>query len=237
MSNLKDYLILPSRAQKEALSNPQTSLVYFRLILKVTTETTVTPKGQKLEAGECIIGFRTLADECGISFKQIRTILKNLEAQELIKVTSQSIGSIVTILAYRKPKTKKTHAIKITKSKEERAKDFKRDIAVYFDEFGRDKEEFKRFFEYWTASNPQDKKLEFETKPTFKYKQRLTTWFNNANKYKAKDSGISKADQTLFDNIRAHQEKYGVPDENGVPRGGWFKPEIDELGNHITGGQ
>lgn len=201
MSNLKDYLILPSRAQKEALSNPHTSLVYFRLILKVTTETTVTPKGQKLEAGECIIGFRTLADECGISFKQIRTILKNLESQELIKVTSQSIGSIVTILDYRKPKTKKTPIMKITKSREERIYDFKASVNKYFDKYGRNIEEFTKFCNYWTEINVGDSKMRFEKHNEFYFGSRLATWFSNYNKAKMKDSGTSKSDQRFYEHV------------------------------------
>lgn len=201
MSNLKDYLILPSRAQKEVLSNPQTSLVYIRLILKVTNETTVTPKGQKLEAGECIIGFRTLADECGISFKQTRTILKNLESQELIKVTSQSIGSIVTVLAYRKPKTKKTPIVKITKSREERIYHFKASVNKYFDKYGRNTEEFTKFCNYWTEINVGDSKMRFEKHNEFYFGSRLATWFNNYDKARMKDSGITQSDINLVNHI------------------------------------
>ena len=216
MSNLKNYYLELTREQKQGLTDLETSLVYFRLQLKVTSETTVTPKGQKLEAGQCVTGLRTLADECRISFKQVRTILRNLENLELIKVDSRSIGSIITILSYRtaKASVKKTPIKKInksfnsdtSKSVDDRIQDFKDKVYPFIIKYG--KPLCKEFSDWYTEVDDKGRlRIEDKKYQYFEVSRRLATW---AKRQQEKDAPkITKADDHLTQHIKNQLKKGG----------------------------
>jgi len=52
--------------------------------------------------------------------------------------------------------------------------------SIYLNE----KEENRRFFEYWTEHGEFDKKMRFEKETSFSISRRLETWFMKANKFK-----------------------------------------------------
>lgn len=73
---------------------------------------------------------------------------------------------------------------------DERRKIFMDNVAKYIPEYG--KEMLREFFDYWTESNENGKKMRFEMQKVFDLKRRLKTWSNNEKRRFNGKSGITK---------------------------------------------
>ncbi|MBQ7764312.1 replication/maintenance protein RepL [bacterium] len=58
--------------------------------------------GLELKAGETITGFRSLANETGLSVQQVRTALKKLESTNDIKITTNPTHTIISLNNWHK---------------------------------------------------------------------------------------------------------------------------------------
>ncbi len=80
---------------------------------------------------------------------------------------------------------------KVAKKKvsiKQRAENFRDEIweEVKDSERANQKEELRKFFEYWSEHGKNDRKMRFEKERSFSLKRRLNTWFDNAEKFKTK---------------------------------------------------
>ena len=116
------------------------------------------------------------------------------------------------VLQFKVPKKetpKKEKVAQKRKSLEDRKNDFRQLLLV---EHSKDperlpKEEWTKFFEYWTEHGPNDKKARFEKEKSFSISRRITTWKNNIKTYKSKNHGKqepTKAYQSQFERIAAN---------------------------------
>jgi len=99
--------------------------------------------------------------------------------EELIKrleIIEAQNNEILELLQKKKQPTKEP-----IKTLEERKKDFKMECWNTFkDEITL--QTIKEFFEYWSESNLEGKKMRFEKESVFDLRRRMTTWLKNSNK-------------------------------------------------------
>lgn len=95
----------------------------------------------------------------------------------------------------------------MAKDKEERANDFMNLLAQYLETYS--KETLRAFYDYWTESNPNGKKMRFEMQKVFDVKRRLSTWKSRENKFYAvakKQTNLDVLSVAYHDN--SLKEKY-----------------------------
>lgn len=164
---------------------PNEQLVMLRLLLSAN------------EDG--VVGFSTrkLAELCGLTRQNIRSILTNLSKKGSLVIdatlTSNPRGNprltFVTICnfdTYRVGKKKVTQQItqqatqdkttlsKSKKSLKEREHEFGESLIPYVEKYS--KETIRAFFNYWTERNKSGTKMRFELEKTWETAKRLQTW-------------------------------------------------------------
>lgn len=87
--------------------------------------------------------------------------------------------------------------IDINRDKNIKEQNFRKNASLFSAEYS--KEMIQDFCDYWTESNPNGKKLLYETKRTFDIKRRLSTWsknnFNKTNYDRGKKARIDKVQE------------------------------------------
>ena len=164
---------------------PREQLVMLRLLLSAN------------EDG--VVGFstRNLADLCGLTRQNIRSILTKLSKKGKLVIdinpasnpTSNPRATFVTICnfdIYRVEKRKVTQQVtqqvtqdKTTLSKSEislkgREHEFGASLVPYVEKYS--KETIRAFFNYWTEKNKSGTKMRFELEKTWETAKRLQTW-------------------------------------------------------------
>jgi len=99
---------LPRRISKtQCYKNPNAMLIYVHCLLRANVYDD-SYKGITLQAGQFLTSIRQLAKECGLTEKQTRTGIANLEKEDLIEVSPAAkgtkSGSIITIPSEGKEK-------------------------------------------------------------------------------------------------------------------------------------
>lgn len=107
---------------------------------------------------------------------------KNIKKEKNVKNVGNIYSSKNENFAADKSATNKPQP----KSIEERKKDFMQSVADNgLEKYGQ--EMCREFFDYWTESNPNGKKMRFEMQKVFEIKKRLATW--NKNNLKKQNYG------------------------------------------------
>lgn len=99
----------------------------------------------------------------------------------------------------------------MAKDKEKRANDFMNLLAQYLDTYS--KETLRAFYDYWTESNPNGKKMRFEMQKVFDVKRRLATWRRNESNFTASKPNNLKALSVAY-NDNELVEKYLKEEQN-----------------------
>ncbi len=99
----------------------------------------------------------------------------------------------------------------MAKDKELRANDFMNLLAQYLDTYS--KETLRAFYDYWTESNPNGKKMRFEMQKVFDVKRRLATWKRNESNFSVSKPNNLKALSMAY-NDNELVEKYLKEEQN-----------------------
>lgn len=204
------FITLPNREKISGL-DPNAQCLYIWLCYHAN------------QSGECFPSRKLLAIEAGMSIDSIKRATKKLVDEGIIKKTTrkkgkQNITNIYEIIiggvgansthlgavsteGVGAVSTSELNPSSLTQSTEvalkEKMKKFEEEIqkVIYPNEpKGKELEEIKKFFLYWTEPNKSRTKLRWELQPTWDTKRRLGTWFRNSikfsgqtvDKYKAK---------------------------------------------------
>ena len=133
----------------------------------------------------CKQNVKQMSNECNSNVNQMSTTkeIKNIRNKEynIIESTENAIFDADKSATQKQP----------TKTIDERRNDFMYKIAdvgkgVYPDNM------LRAFFDYWSESNENGRKMLFEMKKTFDIKKRLAKWAEKENNFKSKNYGDSR---------------------------------------------
>jgi len=141
----------------------------------------------KAGRGQTITTLGDLSAQWSWSKSKVRRFLKILVDDKMVKITTDSKNTIITISNYEHYQFLKSTMEKIgpKKSIDERKAEFKKLLFPFLEKFG--KTLLNEFYEYWIEHGPKDKKMRFEKEKSFAVSRRLSTWKKNNSKY-GKDS-------------------------------------------------
>lgn len=230
-------------AEWEWYTDANTFRLFFHLVLNSNHKDNKW-RGILINRGQCLTSYSKLAKQLNLSEKQIRNAIKKLEKTKELVRQSGSQYSIITVVNYDTYQTKDikegrqpgrqradegqaegrrgatnnndnndNNDNKKKKSKKERAVILAEKIAGFKETYSR--ELLKKFYEYWTESGDNDKKMRFEKERSFSIKRRLTTWKNNENNFKGvqkKTSNKNFSDQWSHINKTEKYEHEKEPD-------------------------
>jgi hypothetical protein len=154
-------------------------------------------RGQGFKRGQFITSLNSLATETGLTIKQVRIALENLEKTKELGKQTTSQNTLLTVLNYDLYQSKGTPkdkgGAKVGQSKgkggatdnnnnnvnniEERKQEFAQDMVEFSGMYNR--EMMVDFYEYWTEHGKNDKKMRFEKQSSFDLGRRLKTWERN----------------------------------------------------------
>lgn len=162
-------------------------------------------KGQKIPRGSFVTGRHVLASELGLSVSKVRTSLdKLMKTGELRVIENKAlVGTIFEVVNYNsyqfEPEVKT-----VGKTIQQREVAFRDSLVPYVDKYG--KTMIRAFFEYWTESKTNGKKMRFELQKVFDVKKRLVTW--SKNNFNGNNQNVSnKADDEYLANIKKQMKK------------------------------
>jgi len=169
----------------------------------------------KVGRGQTITTLGDLSAQWSWNKSKVRRFLKILVDDEMVKITTDSKNTIITISNYEHYQFLKSTMEKTgpKKSIEERKEKFKELLFPFLEKFGKTlpflekfgKTLFNEFYEYWVEHGPKDKKMRFEKETSFAISRRLGTFKKNNNKFNKSDNNKDKrnAGEIL-------KEKYGL---------------------------
>ena len=157
-------------------------------------------RGQGFKRGQFITSLNSLATETGLTIKQVRIALENLEKTKELGKQTTSQNTLLTVLNYDlyqskgTPKDKAGAKVGQSKGKggatdnndnnvnndnniEQRKQEFAQDMVNFSGMYNR--EMMVDFYEYWTEHGKNDKKMRFEKQASFDLGRRLKTWERN----------------------------------------------------------
>jgi DNA-binding transcriptional regulator YhcF (GntR family) len=163
------------------------------------------------DTGSYECGRFQLAEITGINPNTIYKTLKRLKKSKMITQESNNKYSTISIVNWHKYQdydntcgnnkvtTREQQSNnKVTLNKNIRIKELinKEEIATltgYLEDKGINRElvttEIDKFINYWTEKNVSGTKERWQLEKTFEVKKRLTTWFNNINKFERRTDG------------------------------------------------
>jgi hypothetical protein len=186
-----------------------TKVLFIHLLLKAN-HTTKLWRGNEIKRGQYLTSLNTLSQETGLSVKQIRASLNNLEKTGEVGKQTTNLNTLISITKYDDYQSKGTPKGKpkanegqsegkqrattnnvnndnneeeeesdegkpsTSKTLTERQIDFGIELKTYVEKYGNTM--CKDFFDYWTESNANGKKMRFEMEKVFDVKRRLATW-------------------------------------------------------------
>ena len=149
----------------------------------------------KLKSGEILTSQMKLCHQFKWGNSRLRTFLKLLEKDGMIKVKTNSKLTMITILNYNKLQKNQIATKSLSNHHQTHInKDNKinKDITQRFDDFNLkvlaegikqvpmiDPTLIEAFTDYWTEKNMNGKKMKFEMQQTFDIKRRLLKWVKN----------------------------------------------------------
>lgn len=157
-------------------------------------------KGQKIARGSFVTGRDILSHELGLSVSKVRTSLDKLIKTNEIKVLENKalIGTILEVVNYNTYQVEPELKL-VGKTMKQREIAFRDSLVPYVDKYG--KTMIRAFFEYWTESKTNGKKMRFEMQKVFDIKKRLLTWSKN-NFNGNNQNTITKRDDVYLQNIK-----------------------------------
>ena len=204
----------------------------------------------KLKQGQMITSQKKLCKQFGWGNSRLKTFLKLLENDGMIKVKSNTQLTKVTLLnweSYQDSNLKTTHKQPTTNSQPNTNKKNKEEIK-------KNKEQnfinqvlaegikitpmvapdiIDEFCNYWTERNMSGRKMKFEMAKTFDIKRRLSTWIRNKKEWSFEDKEEKKVQEKddLTEKRYAEQMKMQKEYDANAPTDKDFKDIKDILKN------
>jgi len=136
-----------------------------------------------------------------ITLEGLRTLLSSLGVKLPSKLPIKVVDKPQSIVEYSiEEESKEDIDADKSATKEERSLIFFNKIVPFVEEFGKDT--CRQFYEYWTESNENGKKMRFEMQKVFDIRRRLTAWKNNERKnftQGGKKSNLEVLSEAYFD--------------------------------------
>lgn len=159
-------------------------------------------KGQTIKAGSLVTSWEVLANQVGLSIKQVRTAMSKLERSKEVTRYTTNKWQTITLIKWEKlqgfdsehgrqtvTQRATTKEYKEEKNINERKKSFYDSLIKYVSDYP--KEMIRDFYEYWVEHGENDKKLRFEKEKSFGIARRLKSWYNrNPDQYNAKSDKL-----------------------------------------------
>lgn len=186
----------------EWYKDSNTMRLFIHCLLKAQYEDSKL-NGVNIKRGSFVTGRDVLANEIGLSVSKVRTSLNKLiNTKELRVVEDKKLkGTIFEVVNYDSYQFKPELKV-VGKTIKEREIEFRDSLVPYVDKYG--KTMIRAFFEYWSESKTNGKKMRFEMQKVFDIKKRLVTWsknnFGNTEK-------ITQADDHLLKHIKKQMKK------------------------------
>jgi len=206
-----------------------TKVLFIHLLLKAN-HTTKLWRGNEIKRGQYLTSLNTLSQETGLSVKQIRASLNNLEKTGELGKQTTNLNTLISITNYDYYQAKGTPKDKPTanegqgegkqrattnnvnndnneeeksdegkpstsKTLKERQIDFGVELKTYVDKYGNTM--CKEFFDWWTESNANGKKMRFEMEKVFDLKRRLATWKSRQKNFNKEPEPDPLADNVM----------------------------------------
>lgn len=163
-------------------------------------------QGKEILRGQFVTSLNKVCrDNPKIGKQVIRTCLKRLEKEGIIKIDTSFGNSIITICNYDEiyrfvqsqnkedtttPQVKETKTQnkpqktknEIQENTERRAKRFYEELIPYLETY--DKKMLRDFYDYWSEPNKSGSQMRFEQERTWDLSRRLARWSRGQNEYK-----------------------------------------------------
>jgi hypothetical protein len=152
-------------------------------------------RGTLVKRGSFLTSLKILADETGLTVRQIRTCLKRLESTHEVTSERTAQGTVIQVVKYndyqdatheatskRQASDKQATTNKERKERkediEQRKKNFQDLIRKYVEANPNKYSQllYKDFYSYWSEHGINDKKMRFEKQDSFSLPRRLSTW-------------------------------------------------------------
>jgi hypothetical protein len=175
-------------------------------------------RGQTIKAGSRVAGRLCLSAETGLTQRQVRTAIKNLETTREVTREKTSKGTVFTIVSWGEYQETTSETTKerptndqqttskrpqLKNDKNIRSKEiFKEQVFKYSVQYSF--EMLNDFFLYWSEKKPNGKKMKWEMERTWDLNLRLQRWSKNEKKFNGSKTESDKPKTRIEQLARRH---------------------------------